>query len=120
VKEEEADHDDDDNDTKSLCALKWRRGNPLKACRFPLLIAFSNQELETCFSHHFSELIGRPAHYLRRDHGGGIRVGWLISTIIFHLSILHSSCMGLPQPNRAALRMQRHLYAHSSSPIMHI
>jgi hypothetical protein len=29
--EEAENHDDDDNDTRSLCALKWRRGNPVKA-----------------------------------------------------------------------------------------
>jgi hypothetical protein len=43
---EEENHDDDDNDTKSSCALSIGvRGNPLKACSVSLLIAFPLDKL---------------------------------------------------------------------------
>jgi hypothetical protein len=115
---EEENHDDDDNDTKSSCALSIGvRGNPLKACSVSLLIAFPLDKLRR-------KINSPSASPSSQDNSANSLtdavhvcvcvcvcvceeimesksdiVGWLISTIILIFLILHSSVYGLLQPS---------------------
>jgi hypothetical protein len=99
---EEENHDDDDNDTKSSCALSIGvRGNPLKACSVSLLIAFFLDKLRRKINSPSPSPSSQDnsANSLtdavrvcvcvcvRRDHGVEIRHSWVANKYNYpHLS----------------------------------